>query len=74
MNGQGIYKWPDGRCYTGGYSNNKKDGYGVFVWPSGKRYEGYWQHGKQHGIGVLIQNHETRKGEWKNGLRVRWID
>lgn len=32
MDGNGIMKWPDGRKYEGGYSNDKKHGQGVLEW------------------------------------------
>lgn len=28
MHGKGVFKWPDGRVYTGQYLNDKKHGYG----------------------------------------------
>jgi len=40
MDGKGIFSWPDGRKYEGGYVNDKKEGYGVFNWPDGRKYEG----------------------------------
>jgi hypothetical protein len=31
--------------------------------------------GKRHGIGVLkVKDGGCKKGEWNNGVRVKWID
>ena len=46
MHGKGVYKWLDGRLYTGNYVNDKKDGYGVYVWADGRAYLGNWSNGK----------------------------
>ena len=32
MHGYGVFEWPDGRRYEGGYVDDKKHGKGVFVW------------------------------------------
>jgi hypothetical protein len=32
MDGEGVFKWPDGRKYQGQYKDDKKDGYGIFEW------------------------------------------
>lgn len=46
MHGQGTFTWADGRCYSGSYVNDKKEGFGIFTWPDGKKYEGEWFGGK----------------------------
>lgn len=46
MNGQGEFRWYDGRRYIGAYKNDKKDGYGEFYWPDGKYYKGNWKDGR----------------------------
>lgn len=43
MHGKGIFKWPDGRVYTGDYFEDKKHGFGIVKWPNGKVYEGHWK-------------------------------
>jgi hypothetical protein len=46
----------------------------VFTWPDGRKYDGEWFNGKQHGEGTyLTSKGETKRGEWKEGKRVRWI-
>ena len=32
MDGDGIFRWPDGRKYQGQYKDDKKEGYGIFEW------------------------------------------
>jgi hypothetical protein len=32
MEGEGVFKWPDGRKYEGEYVDDKKEGRGVFYW------------------------------------------
>ena len=50
----GVYKWADGRDYSGEWLANKMDGFGVSTWPDGKRYEGRYKNDKKHGQGVYI--------------------
>ena len=45
MNGNGIFKWSDGRKYTGEYLENEKHGKGIFEWPDGRKYIGEWANG-----------------------------
>ena len=35
MEGKGVFTWSDGRCYTGEYLDDKKEGFGIFIWPDG---------------------------------------
>jgi hypothetical protein len=53
MHGEGVFVWPDGRKYEGGYVDDQKEGHGIFTWPDGKLYKGSWVAGKQHGIGTI---------------------
>lgn len=32
MEGEGVFKWPDGRKYEGEYVDDKKEGRGIFYW------------------------------------------
>ena len=43
MNGEGTYKWLDGREYTGSWLRNNMDGCGVYKWPDGRVYEGEYK-------------------------------
>ncbi len=34
-----------------------------------------WQNGKQHGEGqYILPDGTTRRGVWKNGKRIQWLD
>mmetsp|Transcript_13946 Transcript_13946/g.21744 ORF Transcript_13946/g.21744 Transcript_13946/m.21744 type:complete len:103 (+) Transcript_13946:955-1263(+) len=75
MQGEGLYKWPDGRKYQGAFSNDKKHGFGTYTYSDGRVYKGLWQNGKQHGEGIFISPEgKSRRGEWKEGKRVCWLD
>jgi hypothetical protein len=75
MEGNGKFKWPDGRVYMGEYKNDKKDGYGEFEWADGRKYKGNWKNGKQHGEGEFFPSNgkNWKKGIWENGKRIKWI-
>ena len=76
MNGKGKFEWPDGRIYDGEYKNDKKEGHGVFTWPDGRQYDGNWKNGRQDGEGKFYnpKNKQWKKGIWKEGKRIKWID
>ena len=40
MNGKGLFRWPDGRKYEGGYIDNLKEGDGEYLWTDGRYYKG----------------------------------
>lgn len=75
MEGMGIYKWNDGRSYSGEYSDDKKHGYGIYRWQDGRQYSGYWVLGKQHGLGIYLVSTENREkfGLWEEGKRIEWF-
>jgi predicted secreted acid phosphatase len=51
-----------------------KHGKGVFEWGDGRRYEGIWVNGKQQGIGIYyLITGEKKYGEWKDGVKKRWL-
>ncbi len=51
--GQGLYLWPDGRQYQGGFVAGKPDGMGIATMANGDRYRGSWKDGLQNGHGEL---------------------
>ena len=73
FNGKGVFTWPDGRKYTGEYSNNLKDGYGIFEWPNGKKYRGQWAKGKQNAEGEIYDPIKDKwtAGKWSMGKKVK---
>ena len=42
MHGNGIFNWPDGKKYDGGYINDLRSGQGTFTWADGRKYIGEW--------------------------------
>lgn len=36
----GVYKWQDGKHYSGFWINNHMNGFGEFSWPDGRKYVG----------------------------------
>lgn len=76
MHGKGFYTWPDGKKYQGEYQKGKKEGWGVYTWKNGKEYAGTWKEGKQDGYGYIRihQKCEAKKGVWKEGKFVMWIE
>ena len=76
MKGYGVFIWPNGRKYKGEYVDDKKEGYGTYYWPDGRIYEGMWKNGYQNGEGELFDPNlnKKRKGIWKNGKKVKWIE
>ena len=64
--GHGIYSWPNGDRYEGGFVEGERQGNGVFVFASGDRYEGDFENGK----GVLVfANGDRYEGNFENGKR-----
>lgn len=76
MNGTGEFYWPDGRKYTGTYLDDKKHGIGTFYWSDGKIFKGNWENGKQNGEGSFFnpKTNTWKKGIWKNGVKLKWLD
>jgi len=76
MHGHGKYEWPDKRVFEGQYINDVKEGEGTFLWSDGRRFVGQWKDGKQNGVGVFraAGSDKERRGEWREGVRVCWLD
>ena len=76
MKGYGVFTWPDGRKYKGDYVDDKKEGYGIYYWPDGRIYKGMWKNGLQNGEGEIIEPklNKKRKGLWKNGKKIKWLE
>lgn len=61
MHGKGIYKWVDGRFYSGEYVNDKKHGKGAYRWADNRVYIGTWADGRQEGEGHIVMPTGTVK-------------
>ncbi len=69
-NGPGIYTWPDGGKYTGGFLNGKFHGQGTYLWADGKAYIGAFKNDKRNGLGTYTwPNGASYTGEWENGKK-----
>lgn len=64
-----MYRWVDGRVYTGSYSQGKFHGPGIFKWPDGSVYEGEFVNGERHGHGeyTFAIGGQQYHGGWKDG-------
>ncbi|XP_055083473.1 alsin isoform X1 [Periophthalmus magnuspinnatus] len=75
LHGRGVLKWPDGRIYSGEFSNGLEEGYGEYIAPNktlhkNDLYQGYWKDGKMHGLGTYrYANGEVYEGSFQNGMR-----
>lgn len=76
MNGKGKFTWPEGKYFEGVFINDKKQGHGIMYWPGQKKQlECDFKDDLPHGFGYLQENNgPKKKGEWKLGQFVRWID
>ena len=76
MNGKGIFIWSDEKKYEGEYREDKKEGFGVFEWADGRKFRGQWKNGKQDGEGEFYspKSQKWRKGIWKDGKKIKWIE
>ena len=68
MDGNGTYKWADGKNYTGGWKANKMHGFGTYKWADGKSYIGYFMDGIREGLGSFKwTDGREYKGGWSKG-------
>ncbi|KAK5847987.1 hypothetical protein PBY51_017073 [Eleginops maclovinus] len=74
-NGRGVLKWPDGRIYTGTFTNGLEDGFGEFVSNNktlnkNDQYQGHWKDGKMHGLGTYrYASGEVYEGCFQDSMR-----
>lgn len=67
--GQGYFKFTNGKQYEGGVAQDKFEGPGIAVDLDRSRYEGEWKNDKRHGYGKQVYAlGGSYEGEWKNGL------
>ena len=43
MDGDGLFKWNDGKSYQGQFKKGKLDGWGIYDWGDGRKYEGNYE-------------------------------
>ena len=60
---------PDGKTFSGEWSNDKKNGKGEWLFPDGTRREGTFFKDKEDGISIQINTDGTKEKEvWKAGV------
>ena len=70
MHGIGLFQWPDGRIFFGGFNQGKKNGQGTYLWPSGQCYVGEFKNDECHGNGILYYpDGKAFHGIWKEGKK-----
>jgi hypothetical protein len=45
--GRGVYTWPDGRKYDGGWHGDQQHGEGLYTTANGRERRGIWAEGKR---------------------------
>lgn len=66
--GDGIFRFEDGRRYSGTFRLGKASGEGALHYPNGERYLGQFNQGVPHGQGIYwYPDGSFRKGSWLNG-------
>ena len=45
--GDGIFRWPDGRIYNGKWRDGKQDGDGIYTTSEGEIKKGWWENGER---------------------------
>jgi hypothetical protein len=61
MDGQGVYTFEDGGCFTGEFRNNKKDGRGCMVTKDGEKWEGVWVNDSRQGTVSVFPVHACQE-------------
>ncbi len=69
---QGTYKFANGDCYIGPFSNGKREGHGIFIFSSGNKEEGEWKDCKQIGIHIYTFKDDSTKKRQHPSLN--WVD
>ena len=70
LNGNGIFTWPNGERYNGGWKDDQRCGQGEMIYINGDIYQGDWKEDKRNGKGMITHpNGKKEKGEWKNDVQ-----
>ncbi|MEO0723679.1 MAG: caspase family protein [Bacteroidota bacterium] len=68
QNGQGIFRYDDGKRYSGAFNKGEPTGEGALYYPNGERYLGQFRNGRPHGQGIYwYPDGSFRKGRWQAG-------
>jgi hypothetical protein len=72
VEGRGVYTYPTGDVYEGGFRQGKRHGFGIYIeFVTKNQYEGEWVADQRHGQGVLSSKTHgyIYDGEWKEDMR-----
>ena len=68
--GQGSYRYRDGRKYVGQFSKNQRHGQGTFTWPDGASYTGGYREDLRSGKGTFTYPNGVKfVGEYRDDRR-----
>ena len=73
-NGEGVWRYNDGRRYEGNFIAGKPSGLGTIFMPSGSTYEGKFKYGQYDGGGYVLfddgSDAECERGNCINGRGI----
>lgn len=84
IEGQGVYKWNNGKQYNGNWLTSKMNGFGKLTWPDGVEYVGMFENDKFNGqgqyrwndgktyIGGWIAGKQHGEGKLINGVKIKF--
>lgn len=68
MDGEGTYRFANGRVYVGQWAMGHMSGYGKMEMPDGSRYEGGYERDMKHGEGTFTwADGRVYQGQWRAG-------
>ena len=69
LNGNGVYRWPNGTQCECQFIDNKLEGYGTIMFSDESRYTGYICCGYRQRNGTYQNDLYSYSGEYKNTIR-----
>lgn len=72
--GKGVYHFHDGNIYEGYFAEGQFCGEGRWTFNDGRYYQGEWQNNQRHGWGLLVEDGETVRMYYENGIWIKSDD
>ena len=71
-----IIEYNNEKCNYKGLDKKKISGEGKIIYRDGRIYEGMCKNGHQNGEGELFDPNlkQKRRGIWKHGQRIKWLE
>lgn len=63
VNGDGVFRWKDGRAYEGQFKNNQFDGEGTVIFPEGNSLAGTWKDGQSQNLRAVFGSMEKKQND-----------